>query len=135
METAKIIYEGELRTKATHQTSGVTIVTDAPVDNCGKGETFSPTDLLATSLGSCMITIMGIAAKNHQINIGKIELSVTKKMGSEPRRVIEIDIKMTIQNLGLSDKDKIILERAAITCPVAKSLSSEITQKVEFKYV
>lgn len=135
MEIAKIIYEGKLRTQATHLKSGNTVITDAPIDNNGKGEAFSPTDLLCTSLGACMLTIMGIAAQTHTISIGNIEVIVGKHMGSNPRRVSQIDITMKIEENDLTEKQKKILENAGLTCPVAKSLSSEIVQNVSFEYV
>lgn len=135
MEIAKIIYKGNLRTEATHLKSGKTVITDAPLDNNGKGEAFSPTDLLSTSLGACMLTIMGIAASTHEFGIGEVEVIVGKHMISEPRRVSQIDIVMNIEDIGLNDKQKKILENAALTCPVAKSLSAEIIQNVSFQYV
>ena len=135
MEIAKIIYKENLRTEATHLKSGKTVITDAPLDNNGKGEAFSPTDLLSTSLGACMLTIMGIAAQKHEIGIGKIEVIVGKHMASEPRRVSQIDILMKIEENGLTEKQKKILENSALTCPVAKSLAPEIVQNVSFQYV
>lgn len=135
MEIAKIIYKGNLRTEATHIKSGKTVITDAPLDNNGKGEAFSPTDLLSTSLGSCMLTIMGIAAEKHEIGIGEVEVMVGKHMVHEPRRVSQIDILIKIEDKGLNDKQKKILENAALTCPVAKSLSAEIIQNVSFQYI
>lgn len=135
MEIAKIIYKGKLRTEASHLKSGNTIITDAPLDNNGKGEAFSPTDLLSTSLGACMLTIMGIAAEKHDIAIGQIEVIVGKHMAADPRRVSQIDITMKIEENGLTDKQKKILENSAMTCPVAKSLASEIIQNVSFQYV
>jgi len=135
MDIAKIIYKGKLRTEATHLKSGQSIITDAPVDNNGKGEAFSPTDLLSTSLGACMLTIMGIAANNHAIDLGHVEVIIGKHMGTDPRRVVQIDVKMQIQDNGLSEKNKKILENAALTCPVAKSLSAEINQNISFEYV
>lgn len=135
MEIAKIIYKENLRTEATHLKSGKTVITDAPVDNNGKGEAFSPTDLLCTSLGACMLTLMGIAAQKHNINIGKIEVMVGKHMATEPRRVSQIDILMKMEENGLTDKEKKIIENSALTCPVAKSLASEIVQNVSFQYV
>jgi putative redox protein len=135
MEIAKIIYKGNLRTEATHLKSGQTVVTDAPVDNQGKGEAFSPTDLMSTSLGSCMLTIMGIAAQKHEIGIGNVEVEIGKHMASDPRRVSQIDVIMKIEDKGLTDKEKKILENSALTCPVAKSLSAEIIQNVSFQYV
>jgi putative redox protein len=135
MEIAKIIYKGNLRTEATHLKSGQTVISDAPVDNNGKGEAFSPTDLLSTSLGMCMLTIMGIAAQKHEIGIGKIEVSIGKHMGTEPRRVVKIDVTFTIEDIDLGEKQRKILENAALTCPVAKSLSPEIIQNVAFNYI
>ncbi len=135
MEIAKIIYKGSLRTQATHLKSGNTVITDAPLDNNGKGEAFSPTDLLSTSLGSCMLTIMGIAAQKHEIPLGNIEVIIGKHMAADPRRVSQIDLTMKIEENGLSDKQKKILENSALTCPVAKSLSAEIVQNVSFQYV
>ncbi|HLP10288.1 MAG TPA: OsmC family protein [Flavobacteriales bacterium] len=135
MEIAKIIYKGNLRTEATHLKSGQTVISDAPVDNNGKGEAFSPTDLLSTSLGMCMLTIMGIAAQKHEIGIGNVEVAIGKHMGTDPRRVVKIDVTLTIEDLGLGEKQRKILENAALTCPVAKSLSPEIIQNVAFKYV
>ncbi|HYG52838.1 MAG TPA: OsmC family protein [Flavobacteriales bacterium] len=135
MEIAKIIYKGNLRTEATHLKSGKTVISDAPVDNNGKGEAFSPTDLLSTSLGMCMLTIMGIAAQKHQISTGNIEVIIGKHMGTEPRRVVQIDVTMLIEDTSLGEKQRKILENAALTCPVAKSLSPEIIQNVAFKYI
>ena len=134
METAKTIYLGELRTEATHQKSGEKIITDAPPDNQGKGAYFSPTDLLATSLGSCMLTIMGIAARTHHINIDNTKISVSKIMASDPRRVSEIHIVFDMPALPYSEKEKAILKNAAINCPVAKSLHPDILQDVKFNY-
>src|SRR5258705_6310746 len=93
METIKTIYTGELRTEATHVKSGVKIMTDAPTDNQGKGEFFSPSDLLAASLGSCMVTIMGIASRTHNMNIDGTKIRITKVMAPDPRRVIEIRVE------------------------------------------
>ncbi len=134
METAKSIYLGDLRTEATHLKSGEKICTDAPLDNEGKGAFFSPTDLLATSLGSCMLTIMGIAARTHQINIEHTQVKITKVMAADPRRVSEIHIVFDMPNRSYSDKEKAILKNAAVNCPVAKSLHPDIIQKVIFNY-
>lgn len=130
--TSKIIYNGDLRTECTHIRSGQTIITDAPVDNNGKGEAFSPTDLAATSLGSCMITIMGISARNHEIDIDGATLEVTKHMASDPRRISGIDIKVYMPDKPYSKKEKTILEKAGRTCPVAFSLHPDIVQNIEF---
>ena len=134
MKTSKIIYQGNLRTEATHLRSGQTIITDAPIDNNGKGEAFSPTDLMATSLGSCMLTIMGIAAEKYLINIEGTTLEITKIMASDPRRVSEIIVEFSMPQRNFTDREKKILENAAYTCPVAKSLDKELKQTVVFNY-
>ena len=132
--TSKVTYLGDLRTKSIHVQSGSEIISDAPVDNNGKGEAFSPTDLLATSLGCCMLTIMGIVAGKHDLNIDGASIEITKIMVADPRRVGEIIVEFTMPKNGYSDKDKHLLENAAHTCPVAKSLSSELKQTVVFNY-
>ncbi|RKD19040.1 osmotically inducible protein OsmC [Pelobium manganitolerans] len=135
MATSKVIYQGDLRTSATHLRSNTNIVTDAPVDNKGKGEAFSPSDLLATSLASCMLTIMGIASETHGIDISGTSAEVTKIMGTEPRRVTEIQISLGFPNKNsFSDKDKKILEHAALTCPVYASLHPDLKKVVEFNW-
>lgn len=134
MKTSKITYPGNLRTEAVHLKSGNTIITDAPTDNNGKGEAFSPTDLLATSLGSCMLTIMGIVAQRHDINIEGTIIEITKVMEANPRRVGEIIVEFTMPKQNYTDKEKELLENAAHTCPVAKSLSAELKQTVIFNY-
>jgi uncharacterized OsmC-like protein len=134
MKTSKITYLGGLRTEAVHLKSGKTFITDAPPDNNGKGEAFSPTDVLSTSLGCCMLTIMGIAANTHNINIEGTTIDITKKMEANPRRVGEIVVEFTMPKNNYTDKEKAILEHAAITCPVAKSLSAELKQTVVFNY-
>jgi len=134
MKTSKITYKGNLRTEAVHLQSGQTIITDAPLDNNGKGEAFSPTDLLSTSLGCCMLTIMGIVAQRHNINIEGTTIEITKKMEANPRRVGEIVVEFTMPKNNFSDDDKKLLEHAAHTCPVAKSLSAELKQTVIFNY-
>ena len=134
MITAQIKYTGNLRTQATHSKSGVQIISDAPVDNNGKGEAFSPTDLLATSLVSCMMTIMGIAAEKRNIKLGHLKASMNKIMASDPRRVKVIEIEMEIEE-NWTDQEKKVLENAAINCPVAKSLNNEIEQRVVFNYI
>ncbi len=134
MKTSKIVYKGNLRTEATHLQSGKTIITDAPLDNNGKGEAFSPTDMLATSLGCCALTIMGIVAERHSINIEGTSIEITKVMKSDPRRVGEIIVEFTLPKNNYSEKEKNFLENAANTCPVAKSLSAELIQTVIFNY-
>ncbi|MBA5629727.1 OsmC family protein [Moheibacter lacus] len=131
--TSKIIYKGDLRTEMTHLQSGTIVETDAPTDNNGKGERFSPTDLVATALGSCMLTIMGIAGNTHNINIEGTEVDITKIMTSAPRKIGEIIVKLTMKGQdSYSDKEKAILENAALTCPVFLTLSEDVKKTVEF---
>ena len=133
--TAKVIYQGDLRTVATHLRSGTAIETDAPVDNKGKGERFSPTDLLATSLATCILTTMGIAGNTHSINIDGTECGVEKIMAADPRRVAEIKIAIRFpKNNSYSDKEKVLLERIAHTCPVAISLHPDMKQTLSFNW-
>jgi putative redox protein len=133
--TSRIIYEGQLRTAATHLQSQSVIETDAPTDNQGKGERFSPTDLVATALGSCMLTIMGIKAAEMQINIKGTIVDIQKNMQTDPRRIGGVNVIIHLPNtLTLSDKEKTILKNAALTCPVAKSLHPDIIQDVHFSW-
>ncbi|MGF6846727.1 putative redox protein [Chitinophaga sp. W3I9] len=135
MQTASIIYTGELRTTATHLQSGTVIETDAPVDNRGKGERFSPTDLVATALGSCMLSIMGIKALDNNWAIEGTKVSVQKIMGSDPRRITGVTIVFDFPSgHGFGEKERTILERAALTCPVAKSVHPDIVQDVTFNW-
>ncbi len=136
MATAETLYIGELRTEATHLQSGNKIITDAPTDNQGRGEYFSPTDLVATALGSCMITIMGIAARTHNFNIDGTRVKITKIMTSEPpRRIAEIILELTFPPLDYSEKEKKILEYVVKTCPVALSLHPDLKQSVRIIYL
>lgn len=133
MITSKVTYIGDLRTQATHIQSQNTIITDAPKDNHGKGEAFSPTDLVATALASCMISIMGIVAKKDGMTpIEGVEALITKIMASDPRRISEIHITLIFPALNYSEKERKIYENAALTCPVAKSLHPEIKQIIDF---
>lgn len=134
MITVKTEYIGGLRTKAEHQRSKQHIITDAPPDNQGKGEAFSPTDLLATSLGSCMLTIMGISANAHGFNIDGTRAEITKIMASDPRRVVEVKIDLFFPANDYSDKEKKHIEHAAYTCPVSQSLHPELKQTITFNY-
>lgn len=135
MATSKITYNGGLRTTSVHLQSGTEIITDAPVDNKGKGEAFSPTDLLATSLGNCMLTIIGIAAGEHGFNIDGTTCEITKIMAKEgPRRVAEIVVDFQFPANEYSDKVKTIIERSAHTCPVAYSIHPDIKKTVTFNY-
>ena len=130
MTTVNIEYQGSLRTLATHQLSGNSVTTDAPLDNKGKGAAFSPTDLLASSLASCMATIMGIKADLLGISIDNTSISVTKHMSADsPRRISQIDIDIEIPQ-QLSDKNLLSMKRVALSCPVAKSIHPDI--KVDF---
>jgi uncharacterized OsmC-like protein len=133
MITSKVIYLGELRTEATHLQSNTIVYTDAPKDNHGKGEMFSPTDLVATALASCMISIMGIVAMKEGITkVDGATAEVTKIMYAEPRRIGEIHITLTFPKGKYTDKEKKIYEHAAHTCPVAKSLHPDLKQVIEF---
>ncbi len=131
--TSKVTYVGNLRTEALHIQSSTLINTDAPKDNFGKGEAFSPTDLVATALASCMISIMGIVARKEGITpVDGAIAEVTKIMATEPRRISEIHIKITFPKNNFTEKEKTIYENAAHTCPVAKSLHPNLKQVVEF---
>lgn len=137
MSTSKVIYLGELRASAEHIASGNRIVTDAPVDNHGKGEAFSPTDLAATSLASCMITVLGIHAQSHGIDMKGTEAEVTKIMSKEgPRRIVGIDVDLTIRTTEpMDEKQRVILERVARTCPVSLSLHQDVQQNIKISFV
>ena len=134
MSTSKIIYKNNLRTEAQHIASGQKIITDAPLDNNGKGEAFSPTDLVATALASCMITIMAIAAEKNGINISDTSASVKKIMGTNPRTIsdIVVEIRMS-KDLALKDRKR--LEKAALACPVHKSLHPDMNKEITFSYI
>ena len=134
MPTATITYLGGLRTVSTHILSNTTILTDAPLDNHGKGEAFSPTDLVSSAFVSCMITIMGILAERENLNIIGLKAEVTKIMNANPRKIGEIQVSFFLENHTLTDEDKLKLKRAALTCPVALSLHPEIKQTVEFNW-
>ena len=129
--TSKVIFKGALRTEATHIRSGNTIITDAPTDNKGKGEAFSPTDLVATSLASCMLTIMGIKADEMNINIEGASAEVKKIMTAGPRRIAQVNIVINIP-ISADEKTKNILEKSALTCPVDKSLSDSMIRDIKF---
>jgi putative redox protein len=129
-----INYLGNLRTASRHLQSGEEYITDAPTDNQGKGEAFSPTDLVSTGLGNCMITLMGIAANGNNIPLGEIKAEVQKIMANNPRRIQEIVINFEIEDQNFTPKQKAIIEYAALNCPVAKSLSPDVQQTVSFNY-
>lgn len=134
MATAATVYKGELRTEVTHLRSGSVIVTDAPVDNKGKGEYFSPTDLVASALGSCIFTIMGIAAREHGFSIDGSTCTITKLMAENPRKIGEIIIEYDFSAGEYSDKQKKILDYCVKTCPVALSLHESVKQSVTLKF-
>lgn len=128
-------YQGDLRTSAQHERSGNTLITDAPTDNQGRGEAFSPTDLVATSLASCMLTIMGIKARENDWDITGSRAEIIKGMAADPRRIQRIAVRMHMTNAtGLSEKQQQLLERAAKSCPVAKSLHPDIEQDIIFEW-
>lgn len=130
--TSKIIYLGDLRTECTHLLSGNKILTDAPPDNQGKGEAFSPTDLAATALGACIVTTMAISARNHGIEMTGAEAEVTKIMATDPhRRIARIDVRLTMPDRPYSEREIRLLEAAARHCPVARSLSDSLEEVVE----
>ena len=133
MITSTVKYLGELRTEAIHVKSGNKLITDAPTDNHGKGEAFSPTDLTATSLACCMISVMGIVAMKEGITkTDGATAEVTKVMQADPRRISEIHITLTFPKNNYSDKEKKMYERAAYTCPVAKSLHPDLKHVITF---
>ncbi len=134
MNTSNVTYKGDLRTVSVHLRSGNEIITDAPVDNNGKGEAFSPTDTVATALASCMLTIMGVKANVNDINIEGAFAEVTKTMGVNPRRISKIDVVFKLP-FDFDEKTKTILEKAALTCPVYFSLHSDIEKNVVFNWL
>ena len=134
MATITTVYEGNLRTRATHNQSGNTLITDAPTDNHGKGEAFSPTDLFATSLGSCMLTIIGLAANTHGFSIDGTRVETQKIMGTDPRRVAELVVDLYFPANNYSDREKRMIEAVAASCPVAQSLHPETKKTVTFHY-
>jgi putative redox protein len=134
MHIADLEYLGGLRNSAVHLRSGNTIITDAPLDNNGKGEAFSPTDLLSTSLAACMMTIMGIAAERMELDLSGTKVAVSKVMAADPRRVAEVHVTFEMPKRNYSEKERIMLERAAHTCPVALSLHPDLNQVVIFNW-
>ncbi len=132
--TSTVVYDGGLRTTNTHLKSGSTFETDAPIDNHGKGDRFSPTDLLATSLANCMVTTMAIKANNMGYDIPGISIEVLKIMRSDPRRVAGIELSFTIPDtlLEISDKDKDILKNTGLTCPVQRSLHPDVEVNINW---
>lgn len=133
MSTAKVIYLGNLRTENEHLKSGNKYITDAPTDNNGKGEAFSPTDTVATGLANCMITVMGIKAQNMDVNMDGTTAMVTKTMAAEPRRISKIEIVLNFP-AGIDEKSRKILENTGRTCPVMQSLHPEVEKVIEFNW-
>jgi len=133
MATSKVTYLGDLRTSSIHLSSGSEIISDAPLDNNGKGEAFSPTDTVANGLASCMFTVMGIKARDMHIDLSNSTAEVTKIMAAEPRRISEIHIVFDM-HISVDEKSKTILERTAMTCPVHYSLHPDIKKEIVFNW-
>lgn len=131
--TSKVTYIGNLRTECEHLKSNATFITDAPVDNNGKGEAFSPTDTVATALASCMLTIIGIKAKDHDLDVRGATAEVTKTMAADPRRISEIKVILKFP-ASYNEKETRIIERSARTCPVLYSLHPDIELDISFRY-
>lgn len=134
MPTSTVTYLGDLRTQATHLASGQSIITDAPIDNQGRGEAFSPTDLTATSLATCAMTIMGIAARNNGIEMEGTAAHVTKIMAAEPRRIARIEVRFVMPARAYTDRERSILEAGARSCPVMFSLADGLEKVLEFEW-
>ncbi len=133
--TASIVYKGQLRCECTHLQSGTVIETDAPTDNRGKGERFSPTDTLCVALATCIVTTMALKATDMQIELADTSIAVTKHMLSDPRRIGKIDVILTFPaSLQLLEKDRVILQRVGDNCPVAKSLHPELNVNIEYHW-
>lgn len=134
MTTATTLYLGSLRTEATHTRSGQKIITDAPIDNNGKGEAFSPTDMVSAALSSCMMTLMGMLAERENIDLTGLKAEVVKIMAANPRKIAEIQIIFSHPSLVATDVQKEKLRRAALTCPVALSLADSVKQTITFNF-
>ena len=132
--TSKVYYEGNLRTKCVHLKSGNEIITDAPVDNSGKGEAFSPTDTVATALVSCMITVMAIKAEQLGVSFVNVSANVGKIMSTNPRRISKISIAIDLP-IKLSEKDKLVLEKVGNTCPVHNSLDPKLIREIKYNWI
>jgi putative redox protein len=130
--TASIVYEGKLRCSATHVQSGTIVETDAPTDNKGKGERFSPTDTICMGFATCIVTTMAIKAVDMDIELQGTHIEVTKHMASDPRRIAAIDVTLRFPALKLEEKDRVILQRTGDTCPVARSLHPDVKQNVQY---
>ena len=134
MSTSTVKYLGDLRTESMHIQSGSSIITDAPIDNHGKGEAFSPTDMVANSLATCMLTVVGIKAKSLNLDFTGATANVTKIMGTDPRRIVKIIVELNM-GINASEKSKTILERTAQTCPVLESLHPSIEKDITFNWM
>lgn len=134
MATSTVKYLGQLRCEATHQASGNQMITDAPTDNHGKGEAFSPTDTVATALATCMLTIMGIASKEHGFDLDGATAQVEKIMASDPRRISQINIDLDLTMHNYTDSQKRVIEHISKTCPVAMSLDPKLVQNVNVRF-
>lgn len=133
--TASILYKGDLRCECIHLQSGTMIETDAPTDNRGKGERFSPTDTVCVALATCMITTIGIRANDMQVNLAGTTLAVTKHMLSEPRRIGQIEVVIQFPvNLGLPEKDRLLFQKIGDNCPVMKSIHPDIKVDVDYRW-
>ena len=132
--TSKVTYIGNLRTKSEHLRSGDSFITDAPIDNNGLGQAFSPTDTVATGLASCMITMMGIKANGLEVDLTDSTAEVTKHMEANPRRISKIEVKLSLPS-NISQKSRKILEHTANTCPVHYSLHPDIEKEISFHWV
>lgn len=134
METVRTRYLGGLRTEATHVQSGNSLTTDAPVDNQGRGEFFSPTDMVAAALASCALTIMGIAARDNGFSIDGVTAKTTKIMASDPRRISEIQIEYDFSSVDLTESQKSIIEHSSKNCPVCLSLHPDLKRNITIRY-
>lgn len=132
--TSKVYYEGNLRTKCVHLKSGNEIITDAPVDNSGKGEAFSPTDTVATALASCMVTVMAIKAEQLGVSFVNVSANVGKIMSTNPRRISKVSIAIDLP-IKLSEKDKLVLEKVGNTCPVHNSLDPKLIIEIKYNWI
>lgn len=135
MDTSTVLYLGHLRTELKHIRSGQLVATDAPVDNQGQGSAFSPTDLMASSLAACMITTMGIVARDKDIPLDGLKARVVKHMASSPRRIARIEVHLELEGTRLDDRQRSIMEHTARTCPVAQSLSPDVVQDLHITFV
>lgn len=134
MTTIRAVYLGDLQVECEHVQSGMKITTDAPVDNEGQGRSFSPTDLCAASLGACILTVIGIYAGKHGLDLKGAEVEITKKMAVAPRRIGEIDVVVHMPDLSYSDKDRLVLMRVARTCAVHNTLRHNVIQHIDFHW-